>query len=176
MSLAIKNLYDTLKTNCLAIQDALLQPVVNHFSFYNQNKADENFQAIGRNVAIFLELEDIGWRERNKAKTDRENEQIGICNFRLHVFRKSLKNDNDATLELLQIADTVHRVVIESYSTNFNLIRRIGNVQDSSHDNVIDLQITYTCQLYEQATTIVRAVVSDAGLVIETEVNNVYNN
>ncbi len=158
---ALRNLYDTLKTTLEAVLDDNSDQVVSYFSWYNQNKAGENFQAIIRDTAIFFELVNIGWQTINGVINDAySNQEQGTCTFNLHFFRKSLKDDNLATIELIDKVNEVHRDLLILSGENFSCIQRISEQQDTVHDNVIDWVVTYKCQLYEQATEINRTAVS----------------
>jgi hypothetical protein len=163
-STALLNLYDTLKTKHLAVTiDAL--NVVSSFSWFNQNKKGENFQALQRDIAVFFELTNIEWNTHPHVNDNYGNEELGICTFNLHYFRKSLENDDLATAELIDKVNCIHRAINLLNGDNFGNTVRVNEIQDTAHDNVIDWTITYQTQLFEQANDLSRVTV-DPNLVI----------
>ena len=101
---AITNLYSTIKTKADTLKtiEATPEDLVTHFSFWNGD-IDANFKAIKRNLAVFFSVDNIDWTTTNNPATLAFNQESGICQFTLRVARKSLKDDESATLELLTL-------------------------------------------------------------------------
>lgn len=167
-AVAIVNLYQTLKSKHLTVNiDS--EAVVKHFSFFNQNKQAENFQAINRDIAAFFEIISVDWDTRNKVRNDYGQQERGILVFNMHYYRKSLKADETATLELLDYTNELHRAINMIGGDNFDNTTRVSDVQDTSHENVTGWIITYRTQIFEQSTDLNRTVVNP-DLVVNKEV------
>lgn len=165
---ALTNLYTTLKTNLLSVRDDNDNNIVGFVSFFNNNKAGENFKANTNNVSVYFELINIDWQTKNFAGNNTSWEQIGIASFRLHCFRKSLKDDDLATLEIIDKCNDISRAVTVSYGENFNTVQRTGDSQDTSHDNLIDWQIEFSASVNEQANCLDRTLVNPDIVVSKT--------
>lgn len=144
-------LYNAIKTKCLAMVDSEDKTIVNTFGHFNNqfDRINEEIQFLF--PAIYLEFSPIEWStDVGVSQVNHSQQQRAICDVILHIGVENKKDESDSFLEDIAIIDEIYNQLNGLNGTQFTPLVRISESDDVNHNNIRDWQVTYRCELHEK--------------------------
>jgi len=181
--LAVKELYNYIKTRLFLEDDNFSAPLVKHFDWWNENVLNEAQGTPYNTPAVFFELTLTTWERSTKGNVNNQStlvpEQKGDCEFTLHIIYKKIDSSaiDESELNHLDVVEDVYKRIHGAPPVGAvqGFIQRLRDETVLVHTVLRDYPLTFSAELFEcAAEDQTLTEVTPWGPVINTEQDKPY--
>lgn len=144
-------LYNAVKAKLLAMVDDQDATIVKTSGHYNNqfDRINEEIQYVF--PAAFIEFTEMPWTtDVGAVQENQTQQQRAQCNISIHIGIENKKDELDSFPEDIAIIDSIHDQLNGLQGDQFTPLKRINEIDDTNHDNIIHWVIVYETELHEK--------------------------